>query len=78
MTHGIAVIRWSTDILQRGTDMGNARKVTEAFFERVKDGFWDNEDVIRDLLNWLSEDEVERFVVQYEYMDTDDVWGPDR
>lgn len=58
--------------------MGDARKVTEAFFERVKDGFWDNEDVIRDLLNWLSEDEVERFVVQYEYMDTDDVWGPDR
>ena len=58
--------------------MSDARKVTEAFFERVKYGYWDNEDVIRDLLNWLSEDEVERFVVQYEYMDADDVWGPDR
>jgi hypothetical protein len=58
--------------------MSNARKITEAFFEQVKDGYWDNEDVIRDLLNWLSEDEVERFVVQYEYMDTDDVWGKDR
>lgn len=56
----------------------DVRKTTSAFFEQVKDGYWDNEDVIRDLLNWLSEDEVERFVVQYEYMDTDDVWGPDK
>ena len=41
----------------------DVRKTTSAFFEQVKDGYWDNEDVIRDLLNWLSEDEVERFVV---------------
>lgn len=58
--------------------MGSARKVTEAFFEQVQEGLYDKDYVIRDLLNWLSEDEVEVFLVQNEYMETDDVWGPDR
>lgn len=54
-----------------------ARRVTEMFYEMVDDGYYDKDDVIRDLLNWMSEDEVQEFVVRNEYIDTDKVWPKD-
>lgn len=54
-----------------------ARRVTELFFEQIEEGLYYKEDVIRDLLNWMSEDEVQEFCVRNEYLETDVVW-PDR
>lgn len=51
-----------------------ARRVTELFFEQVLDGYYNKDDIIRDLLTWMSEDDVQEFCVRNEYLDTDIVW----
>ena len=53
--------------------MANPRKVTHLFLERVEEGHYDLEKVIRSFCVWLSEDEVKEFVIDEEYLTNDEV-----
>ena len=53
--------------------MSDARKFTNALLELVEQGYSDSEYVIRDLLHWMSEDDVKEFVEGMDsgvYLDT--------
>ena len=42
-----------------------ARKYTNLILEMNDDGFFDKDQLIRDLLCWMSEDEVKEFYERY-------------
>lgn len=48
--------------------MTNTRQTTEKMLELVKDEMIDKDILIRDLLNWLSEDDVEEFAIHNNYL----------
>jgi len=45
-----------------GFDARKSRPVTCQVLDNLEQGMFDKDDLIRDLLNWLSEDEVKEFV----------------
>jgi hypothetical protein len=48
------------------------RKHTRYLLEQVEQGRFDNETLIRDLLNFMSESDVKEFCEQYDYGDNTD------
>lgn len=52
------------------TDFSKARQVTNALMEEVYEGMHNPETLIRDLLNWMSEEEVAEFARRYEYCES--------
>ena len=50
-----------------------ARKVTKKFLDRVDEGYYNLEQVIRSFCVYLSEDEIKDFVIAEEYMDPSEV-----
>lgn len=55
------------------------RKNTKELLRMVEEGCFNREELIRDLLNFLSDAEVGQFMEQYGYEDTfepeDDLWA---
>jgi hypothetical protein len=49
-----------------------AREYTNKLLDMVDDGIVDNVLLIRGLLNWMSENEVEEFCIANEYIDSED------
>ena len=45
-----------------------SRRVTSELLDNLEQGLYDKDNMIRDLLNWLSEDEVKKFAWQYAYL----------
>ena len=44
-----------------GFDHRKSRPITSQLLDGVDQGLYDKDNMIRDLLNWLSEDEVKQF-----------------
>ena len=44
-----------------GFDHRKSRPVTSKLLDNMEQGLYDKDNMIRDLLNWLSEDEVKQF-----------------
>jgi len=53
--------------------MTDARKITNLFLERVEDGYYNLEDIIRSFCVYLSEDEIRQFVIDEQYMDQEEI-----
>jgi hypothetical protein len=45
-----------------------SRPVTSKLLDNLDQGLYDKDDMIRNLLNWLSEDEVKQFARANEYL----------
>lgn len=44
-----------------GFDHRKSRPITSKLLDNLEQGLYDKDNMIRDLLNWLSEDEVKQF-----------------
>lgn len=53
--------------------MADPRKVTNMFLDRVEEGMYDLEKVVRSFCVWLSEDEIKEFVKDEEYLTNEEV-----
>jgi hypothetical protein len=51
-----------------GFDHRKSRPVTCQMLDGVEQGLFDKDNLIRDLLNWLSEDEVKTFARRNDYL----------
>jgi len=51
-----------------GFDHRKSRPVTCQMLDGVEQGMFDKDNLIRDLLNWLSEDEVKSFARRNDYL----------
>ena len=52
--------------------MSNARQYTEILLTMIKDGILDKDNVIRSLVNYMSEDDVKDMVIREEFISYDD------
>ena len=48
------------------------RKTTKWLLDQVEQGLFHNETLIRDLINFMSESDVDRFCAQYGYEESED------
>lgn len=48
-----------------------SRQYSNALSEMVDDGVVDKGRLIRDLINWMSEDDIRDFMIANEYVDSD-------
>jgi hypothetical protein len=51
-----------------GFDHRKSRPITSKLLDNVEQGLYDKDNMIRDLLNWLSEDEVKTFARRCDYL----------
>lgn len=51
-----------------GFDHRISRPITSKLLDNLDQGLYDKDDMIRNLLNWLSEDEVKRFARTNDYL----------
>lgn len=51
-----------------GFDHRVSRPITSKVLDNLEQGLYDKDSMIRNLLNWLSEDEVKAFVRANDYM----------
>jgi ferritin len=51
-----------------GFDHRTSRPVTSKISDMVEQGVMDKDNLIRDLLNWMSEDEVRQFARRCDYL----------
>lgn len=45
-----------------------SRRITSQILDNLEQGLYDRDNLIRDLLNWMSESEVAEFANKYEYI----------
>jgi hypothetical protein len=52
--------------------MSNTRQYTEILLTMIEDGILDKDNVIRSLVNYMSEDDVKDMVIREEFISYDD------